>query len=82
MDDKKYTSSSLERQVIGYLKPRVYQMFMVDMYLHYRGKSEHTTFIINKFYASLSEHQQKELLAQYETVKEKYVVKRGAHKKI
>lgn len=77
-----YVSSSLERQIAFYPKPRIFQMFLVDMFLHYRGESEHANYIVTKYYNGLTDHQQKELLAEYKNVIEKYERKKGAHKKI
>jgi hypothetical protein len=66
MEKKIYKNSTLERRVQAYLKPREYMMFMAEKDCLIRNESEHAQFIINKYYSSLPDSQQRHLLDIYD----------------
>ena len=59
-------STSLERRIQTYLKPRVYMMFQVERGAKLRGESEHAAKIINDYYDKFPEANQRALVEQYE----------------
>ena len=65
MGKTKYKSSSIERSVQGYLKHRVYMMFMADKMNMLRGNSEHLNCVLTKYYESLTLVHQQNLLDDY-----------------
>ncbi len=71
LEKTKYTSSSLERQVATYLKPRTYMMFTAERGNLLRGKSEHASVIIEKYYESLTPNHQAHLIDKYEKINKK-----------
>lgn len=73
---EKYKSSSMERRVSSYLKPRNYMMFIAEMNLKIHGKSEHGSSIIDKHFERKSLQEQKQLLDHYD-----YITKKGKQNK-
>ncbi len=67
----KYISTSLERRIQTYLKPRVYMMFQAERGAKLRGESEHAAKIVDKYYEGLPESHQRALVDQYERINKK-----------
>jgi len=50
-------STSLERQILCYLHPKYFQLFIAYAHSNSWGKSEANDFLIRKFFDSLSGHE-------------------------
>ena len=61
----KYNSSSLERCVMIYLKPREYMLFEAERRNLIRGKSEHGKELLIAYYKGMSDATQRQLLDDY-----------------
>lgn len=62
----KYQSSSNQRQMICYLKPRAYMIIKAEQRQFFmRGTSEHLNSIIDNHINSMSEEKQKKLINEY-----------------
>lgn len=64
-EKKKYTSSSRERELTCYPKPRVFMMFEAERKYLLRGKSEHLKSILERYYDGLNASHQRQLLDTY-----------------
>lgn len=65
MAEKRYSSSSIQRKVEAYLKPRTYMMFIAEKNYLIRGESEHMNNIVNKYYDGLPANHQQQLVEGY-----------------
>lgn len=62
----KYISSSNERRVQTYLKPRSYAVIEGDRLSNFmRGESEHLRIIIDKYISEMPQEKQKKLIDDY-----------------
>lgn len=65
---KKYVSSSLERKIIGYPKPRLFELFLGEASMKFRKESEHFNRILEERYEKYSPSDIRALQQQYTTI--------------
>lgn len=67
---QKYISCSIERSLIAYPEPKYYAMFQADKMHHFKhGNSKHLQYIIEKYFNSMPDSRQKQLLEEYHAMK-------------
>jgi hypothetical protein len=68
--EKHYNMASnkptLERQIITYVKPHYYKLFIADCRGSVSGKSDHCRQIIKQFYDNMSQQQRNALIKLYD----------------
>lgn len=65
MAKSRYNSSSNEKKIQAYLKPRIYMMFKAEQVSFISTESGHANKILAKYYEGLSKQHQEELLTEY-----------------